>query len=93
MPYEEGVYEAVAAAYAQKRRGNRAKFERRQLEIHEKIPKILEIDRELSQTAFSVARAVLTKTGDAAQLVRGLAAAQSAAVAGACKAPGRIRLS
>lgn len=72
MPYEEGVYEAVAAAYAQKRRGNRAKFERRQLEIHEKIPKILEIDRELSQTAFSVARAVLTKTGDAAQLVRGL---------------------
>ena len=52
MPYEEGVYEAVAAAYAQKRRGNRAKFERRQLEIHEKIPKILEIDRELSQTAF-----------------------------------------
>lgn len=72
MPYDLGVYEAVAAAYAQKRREKRALFERRQLEIHQKSSQVLDIDRELSNTAFSVARAVLSKTGDAAQLIRGL---------------------
>ena len=38
MPYDLGVYEAVAAAYAQKRREKRALFERRQLEIHQIPP-------------------------------------------------------
>ncbi len=60
MSYSRDIFNTVSERYSQKKHKNEMIITQRKSEVHGKIPRLAEIDRELSQTGLTVARAALS---------------------------------
>ena len=65
MPYDREIFDEVSRSFAQHRLQEKRDFKKRRQSAYEKIPRIKEIDDELSSTGIDVARSVLSVGRDA----------------------------
>ncbi|MCD7733601.1 MAG: DNA replication protein DnaC, partial [Clostridiales bacterium] len=61
MPYDSSVIRSATEELNEQARRNRSAFERRRQQIYTRVPRLREIDRQLSQTIRTAAQTALQK--------------------------------
>ncbi|WP_040197843.1 ATP-binding protein [Candidatus Soleaferrea massiliensis] len=72
MGYSKEVYDDAFRILSERKSKAKQTAELRRMEIYDRIPRIRQIDRELSGTGIMVAKAVLAGGSDASQLIEGM---------------------
>ena len=72
MGYSKEIQKKAFDVLEQRRRGAQDTAQEHRQEVYAKIPQVAAIDRQLSSTALSVARAVLDENQNVGELIEGL---------------------
>ena len=72
MPYDREIFSEVSRQFAKKRQRAKIEYKNHLQEVYEKVPRIRQIDAELSKTSVEVARSILGGGEDIAATMEGL---------------------